>query len=514
MITGSFALRNVEFCRKCRFNEPNGAKLFASKSSKLKVKDIKNRHKVDSKNDRLCISDARFVLGNGVEAVTPSNLLNLVKTTAPYFFPQLMDKSNYVLDVYDEEDVIDLAESSLPDKLRKTSEDDGKSKKSLSQLVLTGSSHGWNDVLLVNSEALPPCTEKPSSDQRLDYFVLCLASHFSTVASFVPTDVDSKIRDHCWRDPDVDVIRAQYDVLKHAWAVWDVRDVSAKALVLPSSRDSGSLDILSGHGGEWMSVFCGAIGAFHTIGDVLRAKEAEEILHNELCREAALFTTLVKQVQEDSNNNATELLMAAAILTHNVGDVDQGLSYWDIGGSDESCAATRTALRVKYGKLAHEDYDRFGGVFGVAKCLYKELLSAEGHRNYPLREVKELRRHIDLMLPLGPWLEDWGAKVAMSKDMSDEDKTLVVRQLLRGCDTTSKAYCVPNQVGYYRALQGFNAVSPLDRLVQQKALDKDCREVLKTHDVRMHLCCSKAQFASKLARRAREILLKSPVTSH
>lgn len=432
------------------------------------------------------------------------NLLSLVKSTAPYYFADLVNQKTeiqYIIDDEDEDDVPKV--SSMRSQQQKTPSEE--SLKSLSQLALTGSSLGWKDVLLSHPLSLPPCTEKPSPEHRLDYFILCLSSHFATVASFVPTDVDSKIRDHCWRDPDADVIRAQYEVLKHVWTAWDVQDVSAKALVLPS-------DVLSGHCGEWMSVFCGAMGAFHAIGDLNRAKEVEDILHQELHREATLFSDLCKKVIEDSScvddERATQLLKAAAILTHNVGDVDQGLSYWDSGGSSESCSAARTTLRARFGKLAHEDFSRYGGAFGVAKGLYKDLLSAEGHRNYPLREVKELRRHLDLMLPLGPWLEDWGAAVARHS-MDEEEKAMVVRQLIRGCDSTSKTWCVPNQVGYFRALQGFNAVTPLDRLAQQKALDKDCREALKSHELRTQLGCSKSQFANKLARRAREILSKS-----
>ena len=55
----------------------------------------------------------------------------------------------------------------------------------------------------------------------------------------------------------------------------------------------------------------------------------------------------------------------------------------------------------KFSRLAHERNDRFGGEFYRAKIIYKELLSAEGHRHYPLREPKCLRMTPDLMLPLG-----------------------------------------------------------------------------------------------------------------
>ena len=46
---------------------------------------------------------------------------------------------------------------------------------------------GWLD-LLRTSEV--PVTNTPTEQQRVDYFALCMASHFATVATFVPTDVD------------------------------------------------------------------------------------------------------------------------------------------------------------------------------------------------------------------------------------------------------------------------------------------------------------------------------------
>ena len=38
------------------------------------------------------------------------------------------------------------------------------------------------------------------AEQLQDYFALCLACHHATVATFVPTDVDTKIRGMTWRE--------------------------------------------------------------------------------------------------------------------------------------------------------------------------------------------------------------------------------------------------------------------------------------------------------------------------
>ena len=52
----------------------------------------------------------------------------------------------------------------------------------------SASSAGWLDLLKTGSDI--PITNTPTEQQRIDYFALCMASHFATVATFVPTDVD------------------------------------------------------------------------------------------------------------------------------------------------------------------------------------------------------------------------------------------------------------------------------------------------------------------------------------
>lgn len=51
---------------------------------------------------------------------------------------------------------------------------------------------GWWSILLHAS--LLPAQAQPTAEARTDYFALCLAAHFASVATYVPTDVDSKIR--------------------------------------------------------------------------------------------------------------------------------------------------------------------------------------------------------------------------------------------------------------------------------------------------------------------------------
>src|SRR5260221_1067336 len=86
------------------------------------------------------------------------------------------------------------------------------------------------------------------------YFELLLAAHFLTVATFVPTDVDARIRHHAWVEAEPALLSAQLDVVDRA-AAWDPRRVSARTIDAP---DGGAA--LCGHDGEWLSVWGGALG--------------------------------------------------------------------------------------------------------------------------------------------------------------------------------------------------------------------------------------------------------------
>lgn len=94
-----------------------------------------------------------------------------------------------------------------------------------------------------------------------------------------------------------------------------------------------------------------------------------------------------------------------------VGDLDQGLSYtYNITElTNDDLMNGHISYVKKFARLAHINPSRFDGVFIQAKEIYKiSGLSCEGHRNYPLRETKCLRRYKELQLPFSPWLEQWG----------------------------------------------------------------------------------------------------------
>lgn len=459
--------------------------------------------------DKSDVNKTRFRLGNGLEVLTAESLLGLVRSTAPFLFPDsalrvVIDEDEYDMSVDDQ------AYSSSNEKTNNHEDismlKQSKSRDSLAKLSV--GKYGWREILL--SPSLSP-SDNPSPEERVDYFALCLASHFATVATYVPTDVDSKIRGHCWYDPDEEVLLKQFEVLKNALD-WDIEEVSQRVVWIPSVDDKQPI---SGHHGEWLGCLAGAWGCGLRIGNKQMYEEAEYLIHKELAREAVAFKYIREEsLLDPSIEKTTKLLQLSAILTHNVGDVDQGLSYWitspnytnDIKKYKLSTDIVNKMMQAqtKYSKLAHDDISRFHGEFHRAKAIYKELLSAEGHRNYPLREAKCLRNSMDLALPLGPWLSSWGRLVASHPMINEEDLLIILKQLIRGCNSQSKGWCVPNQIGYFRAIHGISRSTNFESLT--KSLDKECKAFLKEHDMRQHLSLSEESFSLKLGNRAIDIL--------
>ena len=388
------------------------------------------------------------------EGIGPANLLTLVRHTAPWLWQRGFDA---------------LAPSAT----------DGARLADLA-----GGPAGWLAVVRAGDRL--QATPRPTPDERVDYFALCLACHHATVATFCPTDVDSKIRGHRWRDPDASVLARQAD-LTTAMHGWDPQPVSTRVVV----RASGPV---SGHDGEWLGVACGALGGFLASADRVAADAAGAAVEEELSREAREFRAAAEAVRRGKGDEL-ELLALAVILTHNVGDVDQGISHWpDTLANDAPAVAWKARLQ----RLAHENTTPFAGAFQIAAALYKRIMSAEGHRHYPLRQVKALRASPEFLLPIGPCLDAWGERLAGHRDLDIDDKAEIFAALHAGCRK------IPGQVGYYRAIAGIAAGTSLDQLA--KRLSSSARQALKDPEVKRHLQLRRTSFESSLRKQAQATL--------
>lgn len=312
-------------------------------------------------------------------------------------------------------------------------------------------------------------------EQLQRYFALCMACHHSTVASFVPTDVDSKIRGLIWRKTrDRDTLRAMCD-FAIAVTRWPLAPVSTRNV------DAGELGLVSGVHGEWLSVLLGAHGRFLATGDTEYAEKTAAAVDAELAREAEAFRKALFTPGRELDT--TRLAM---ILTHNVGDVDQGISFWE---------SRHQESRQRFARLAHENTAPYGGWFQLAAAMYKDGLSAEGHRNYPLRAVKALRRSPDLLLPVPPCLDEWGGVIGTHPSLAIEERAEVLDALVRGCRK------VQGQSGYYRAIAGFTTASARNFDAAQQHLPNATRKDLRDPELRRLVAIPRVSFESSLRKK-------------
>ena len=318
-------------------------------------------------------------------------------------------------------------------------------------------------------------------DRTLEYFGLCLACHHATVATFVPTDVDTKIRGLLWRlikDP------AQLDPmieLTEAFCGWDVASVSRRTVSVPG------LGIFAGHHGERLSVLVAGLGRAIHLGRPDLAERIRAHITAELDREAAGLTALLSGGQE------LEVLRMAAVMTHNAGDIDQSISFWP-----QSPAHTAAAVDLK--RLAHENVRPWNGKFALAARIYKATLAPEGHRNYPLRPIRPLRQSYDFLIETAPFLDEWGERLARDEWLQEADRSEVLEALVTG------ARKIEGQRGYQRAIAGMlqglgNRVEAVVGRMSARA-----RSEFKTADLRKAVAVARVSFESAMKSMLRKVL--------
>ena len=304
------------------------------------------------------------------------------------------------------------------------------------------------------------------AEQLQDYFALCLSCHHATVATFVPTDVDTKIRGIAWREtPDAEVLKP---MLRFALAArsWTEEGISTRAV-------RG----VSGHNGEHWSAIAGGLGRMLELGDTASAEEAQAAIEEEIDREQAVFDQAAGERDAE-----LDLLRLSMTLAHNRGDLTQGMGFW------KKTPLTSPLL----------DHLSKRGEFALAVRMYQETgLSAEGHRHYPLRPVKALRRSPATLLPLCPFLDEWGGVVARLEE-SDE----VLAALVTGCRK------LEGQQGYYRAIAGMHSVSAsaFDRAASR--MPNATQRLLRGAEMRKLIDVPRLSFESMMRKRARVALAK------
>lgn len=296
-----------------------------------------------------------------------------------------------------------------------------------------------------------------------DYFRLCLSAHFATVATFVPTDVDNTIRFKLWQTG-MESIDSMARIVLEAYH-WDTRPVSTRWVDSPWG-------LVSGHQGEWFSV---AVAAYNAVENRMPALATEllQLIHSEVEREASVFQYYLEK------KDGCNLLRVSTILAHNLGDLDRVIDMWDMDPLHP--------FRKEFYKLGHSST---GGFHYVAGEMNKRFMAIDNHRHLPLREPRAIRKFRDLLLPISPFLDDWGRSVATHPGLTEKDVGEVASALVRGFEKL-------NCPGYARALQG----------IEENFRGGDLRSLLpareyralKSGDLRKHCSIPKEQFEASLS---------------
>lgn len=310
----------------------------------------------------------------------------------------------------------------------------------------------WRNIL---------CEDLSAGEQLQDYFALCLACHHATVATFVPTDVDTKIRGIVWRESrDPEVLRPMLRLAVAARA-WTEDGISIRAV-------RG----VSGHNGEQWSAIAGGLGRLLELGDKGAAEEALAAIEAEIDREQAVFDQVVAEPDAE-----LDLLRLSMTLAHNRGDLTQGMGFWKAG--------PKTTPLMEHLSTR--------GRFALAVRIYQQTgLAAEGHRHYPLRPVKVLRRSAATLLPLCPFLDEWGGVVARLEENHE-----VLAALITGCEK------VQGQQGYYRAIAGMRTASPGGFERAAARMPNAAQRLLRAAEMRKLIDVPRVSFESMMRKRAR-----------
>jgi hypothetical protein len=263
----------------------------------------------------------------------------------------------------------------------------------------------------------------------------------------VPTDVDNQIRRKLWAEGlplETTLAMAALVLESHDW---DFTLVSSRT-VYGAAGTPFAKELLSGHYGEWYAVSAAAYGALGRYAEPaaveMRARVFEAI-GAEVNRHSEIFGSLWRA------NDGLGCLKAASAISHNFGDLDRVMDMWELDVGDP--------LRLAFYKLAATPFDperklRHQGRLWVAGELYKSKIDGssmaiENHRHFGLRKPRGLRERADLVVPIAPFFDEWGGRIARS------EKALEILTALQ--ESWERQ---PGSFAYGRALRGMLEVNP------------------------------------------------------
>lgn len=281
-----------------------------------------------------------------------------------------------------------------------------------------------------------------------EYFNICMAAHWTTAGTFVPTDVDNQIREGLWKHPDIKKnIERMASITIDSWT-WDYEQVTNRKSYNPERGQ-----VMSTHEGTWLSV---AIGGYNALVKNKLPELAQKVA-DVILAEAEKEEKLLLELQEKRDH--VNFLRSTALMAHNFGDLDRVIDQWEMPEDD--------AFRKRIYKLGHRLNDAQNPILVFAGQVNKEFLSVENHRHMSMRQAKCLRKSNKFLIPVGPFMDTWGGVLGSTKNLSLAEKGEIVCAFLEGFKRQDQA------LGYNRAYRGLVNALPngLETLEQDIPFD-------------------------------------------
>ncbi len=268
-----------------------------------------------------------------------------------------------------------------------------------------------------------------------EYFHICMAAHWTTAGTFVPTDVDNQIRKGLWEHPEIKKhIERMARITIDSWT-WDYEQVTNRKSYNPERGQ-----VMSTHEGTWLSVAIGGYNALmrHKLFDL--AREMADVILLEADKEEKLLLELREK------RDHVNFLRSTALMAHNFGDLDRVIDQWEMPEDD--------SFRKRIYKLGHKLNEAQNPILVYAGQVNKAFLSVENHRHMSMRQPKCLRRSNKFLIPVGPFMDKWGRDLGETKLLSSDEKGEIVCAFLEGFSRQDSA------LGYVRAFHGMMSVLP------------------------------------------------------
>jgi hypothetical protein len=139
-------------------------------------------------------------------------------------------------------------------------------------------------------------------------------------------------------------------------------------------------------------------------------------------------------------------------------------------------------FRLRIYKLGHQPNENYSPILAYAGQVNKAFLSVENHRHMSMRQAKCLRRSHKFLIPVGPFMDQWGKTLGEAKDLSPDEKGEIVVALFEGWkrQDLARGYCraygsmmrtFPNGIGDLEASLPFDVVQEIRKSKFQEISD-------------------------------------------